>query len=112
MRVLLDECVDWRLRRELAPQEVKTARQMGWTTLKNGELLPLRQRSSDVFVTVDRNLSFQHDIVSFSIAVVGFRREATDSPISGPSYQAPCRPSRPYRRVRPNLLASLKSKLR
>ena len=25
MRVLLDECVDWRLDRELAPDEVKTA---------------------------------------------------------------------------------------
>ena len=41
MRVLLDECVDWRLARELAPHEVKTARQMGWTALKNGELLAL-----------------------------------------------------------------------
>ena len=41
MRVLVDECVDWRLSRELAPHEVKTARQMGWTALKNGELLAL-----------------------------------------------------------------------
>jgi hypothetical protein len=41
VRVLLDECVDWRLGRELASHEVKTARQMGWTTLKNGELLAL-----------------------------------------------------------------------
>jgi hypothetical protein len=29
MRVLLDECVDWRLDRELASHDVKTARQMG-----------------------------------------------------------------------------------
>ena len=41
MRVLLDECVDWRLSRELVSHEVKTARQMGWTALKNGELLAL-----------------------------------------------------------------------
>jgi hypothetical protein len=32
VRVLLDECVDWRLGRELASHEVKTARQMGWLT--------------------------------------------------------------------------------
>ena len=70
MRVLLDECIDWRLGRELASHEVKTARQMGWTTLKNGELLALASAQFDVFVTVDRNLSFQQDIVSFSIAVV------------------------------------------
>jgi hypothetical protein len=70
VRVLLDECIDWRLGRELASHEVKTARQMGWTTLKNGELLALASAQFDVFVTVDRNLSFQQDIVSFSIAVV------------------------------------------
>jgi hypothetical protein len=68
--VLLDECVDWRLGRELASHEVKTARQMGWTALKNGELLGLASARFDVFVTVDRNLSFQQDIVSFSVAVV------------------------------------------
>jgi hypothetical protein len=33
MRVLLDECVDWRLSRELVGHEVKTALQMGWTTI-------------------------------------------------------------------------------
>jgi hypothetical protein len=70
VRVLLDECVDWRLGRELAVHEVKTARQMGWTTLKNGELLALSSAQFDVFVTVDRNLSFQQDILSFSIALV------------------------------------------
>jgi hypothetical protein len=70
VRVLLDECVDWRLGRELASHEVKTARQTGWTTLKNGELLALASAQFDVFVTVDRNLAFQQNVVSFSIAVV------------------------------------------
>jgi len=70
VRVLLDECVDWRLGRELLTHDVRTARQMGWTTLKNGELLALAAAQFDVFVTVDRNLSFQQDIVSFTIAVV------------------------------------------
>jgi hypothetical protein len=73
VRVLLDECIDWRLGRELASHGVKTARQMGWTTLKNGELLALASAQFDVFVIVDRNLSFQQDIVSFSIAVVVLR---------------------------------------
>jgi hypothetical protein len=73
VRVLLDECVDWRLGRGLVSYEVKTTRQMGWTTLKNGELLALASTRFDVFVIVDRNLSFQQDIVSFSIAVVVLR---------------------------------------
>jgi hypothetical protein len=56
MRVLLDECVDWRLARDIIGHEVKTARQMGWIAIRNGELLSASERL-DVFVTVDRNLS-------------------------------------------------------
>ena len=59
MKVLVDECVDWRLRRDIVGHEVKTARQMGWSAVKNGELLALAQPEFDVFVTVDRNHSFQ-----------------------------------------------------
>ena len=70
MKVLLDECVDWRLARDLVGHDVKTARQMGWATIKNGELLVLAGEHFDVFVTVDRNLSFQQNLVSLSIAVV------------------------------------------
>ena len=59
-----------RLARDIVGHEVKTARQMGWTTLKNGELLTLASRHFDVFVTVDRNLAFQQNVSSFSIAVL------------------------------------------
>ena len=70
MRVLLDECLDWRLAREIAGLDVKTARQMGWTTIKNGELLALATEHFDVFVTVDRNLAFQQNLTAFSITVI------------------------------------------
>ena len=70
MRVLLDECVDWRLGRDIIGHDVKTARQMGWEGVKNGELLALAEQQFDVFVTVDRNLSFQQNFVALSIAVV------------------------------------------
>jgi len=70
VRVLLDECVDWRLARDIVGHDVKTTRQMGWATVKNGELLVLAAEQFDVFVTVDRNLTFQPSLVSFSIAVV------------------------------------------
>lgn len=58
MKVFLDECIDWRLSRDIVGHEIKTARQMGWTTIKNGELLALAAEQFDVFVTVDRNLAF------------------------------------------------------
>lgn len=73
MRVLLDECVDWRLSRDILGHDVKTARQMGWATIKNGELLALASQQFDIFVTVDRNLSFQQNLISFSLAVLVLR---------------------------------------
>jgi hypothetical protein len=70
VKVLLDECVDWRLGRDIVGHDVKTARQMGWAAIKNGELLALAERQFDVFVTVDRNLSFQQNLAALSIALV------------------------------------------
>jgi hypothetical protein len=70
VKVFLDECVDWRLGRDIVGHDVKTARQMGWTAIKNGELLALAEEQFDVFVTVDRNLSFQQNLAALSIAIV------------------------------------------
>jgi hypothetical protein len=70
VRVLVDECVDWRLSRDIVGHEVRTARQMGWSTIKNGELLALAAKDFDVFITVDRNLSFQQNLPAFTIAVI------------------------------------------
>ena len=73
MRVLIDECVDWRLSRDVIGHDVKTARQMGWAAIKNGELLALAAQQFDVFVTVDRNLSFQQNLTALPIAVIVLR---------------------------------------
>ena len=70
MKVFLDECIDWRLARDIVGHDVKTARQMSWTAVRNGALLTLASQHFDVFVTVDRNLSFQQNLDSVSIAVI------------------------------------------
>jgi hypothetical protein len=43
---------------------------MGWASKRNGELLTLAVGQFDVFLTADRNLSYQQDLSSFDIAVV------------------------------------------
>lgn len=58
MKLLLDECLDWRLRRDLAGHEIKTVQEMGWEGVKNGRLLALAQAEFQVFITGDHNLSF------------------------------------------------------
>jgi len=73
VKVFVDECVDWRLARDIVGHEVKTARQMGWSTTANGELLSLAAKEFDVFVTADRNLSFQQHLPAFTIAVIVLR---------------------------------------
>ena len=76
MRVLLDECVDWRLSRAIVGHDVKTAKQMGWASIKNGELLALASGRFDVFVTVDRNLSHQQNVQALPIAIVVLHAKA------------------------------------
>lgn len=76
MRVFLDECIDWRLSRDIVGHDVKTARQMGWTTVKNGELLTLVAGAFDIFVTVDRNLAFQQNIGIIPIVVIVLRAKS------------------------------------
>jgi hypothetical protein len=73
VKVFLDECVDWRLSHAIVGHEVKTARQLGWLAIKNGELLALATEAFDVFVTVDQNLSFQQNLTTLSIAVIVMR---------------------------------------
>lgn len=73
MRVLIDECVDWRLLRDLPTHDVKTVRQMGWDETVNGALLKLAEQQFDVLVTTDENLAFQQNVTKFEIAVVVLR---------------------------------------
>lgn len=70
MNLLLDECVDRRLAQHIPGFSVRTVPEMGWAGIKNGQLLSLAQSQFDVFVTVDRNLSFQQTLPNFTIAVL------------------------------------------
>ena len=70
MKILLDECIDRRLAQEITGHEVVTVPQAGWAGIKNGDLLRLAQKQFDVFVTVDRNLSFQQYLPGFTIAII------------------------------------------
>ena len=70
MKLLLDECIDRKFVREFPGYDVKTVPQMGWSGVKNGQLLALAVAEFDIFITVDRNLSFQQNLPQFDIAVI------------------------------------------
>lgn len=70
MRVLLDECVPRKLRRELPDHDVRTVVEMGWSGTKNGALLQRAAGDFDVLLTVDSNLEYQQDTATLAIPVV------------------------------------------
>ena len=61
MRLLLDECVPTRLRNALPTHYVSTVVQVGWSGIKNGELLALAATTFEAFITVDKNLPYQQN---------------------------------------------------
>jgi hypothetical protein len=70
VKVLLDECLPRKLMHHISGHEVTTVVLAGWSGKKNGELLRLAATRFEVFVTADRNLSFQQVVTSLPIAVV------------------------------------------
>jgi len=71
MRLLLDECVPRRLKRDLVGHDVWTVAEMGWSSKRNGELLKLMLAERfAALLTVDQNLEFQQNVRQSGIAVV------------------------------------------
>jgi predicted nuclease of predicted toxin-antitoxin system len=70
MRILLDHCIDWRLKRSLPTHHVRSAQEMGWDALKNGKLLDVAASLFDAILTVDQNIKHQQNLNQLPIAIV------------------------------------------
>ena len=71
MRLLLDESVPATLRRYITGHEVLAVIEMGWSGIKNGRLLELAAANHfEAFITVDKNLPFQQNLVKLPIALL------------------------------------------
>jgi hypothetical protein len=71
VRVLLDEQLPRQLAQELLGHEVRTVQQQGWAGLGNGELLRRAAEARfEVFLTADRNLEFQQNLLRSSLRVI------------------------------------------
>ena len=79
MKVLLDECVDEYLAREQSGHQATTVGKIGWSGLKNGQLLRRAVAEGfEAFVTTDRNLSFQNNIATVELAVFVLRSRSNN----------------------------------
>lgn len=71
MRILLDECVDERLRHLFNEHDCQTARFAGISGLKNGALLSTAEAAGfDVIVTVDQHIPEQQDLAGRQISLL------------------------------------------
>ena len=71
MRLLLDENLPKKLKKDLSEYRVFTLREKGWTGKSNGILLKLViNEKFDALITFDQNLQFQQNFGKYSIAVI------------------------------------------
>ena len=70
VNILLDECVPLPLRKLLANHTCRTAQEMGWKSVKNGDLLTLAEAQVDLFITSDQGLAYQENLRGRRIAIL------------------------------------------
>ena len=70
MRILFDQGTPVPFKEHLPGHSVTTAYELGWSTLRNGELLARAEEQFDVLVTTDRNLRFQQNPAARKLAIV------------------------------------------
>ncbi len=88
MRVLLDECLPRKLKREVQGHDVTTVPEMGWAGKKNGDLLRLAAPHFEAFVTMDQGIRFQQ--VTTQLTRLGSRGEPAKTPCRAASTGSPC----------------------
>lgn len=71
MKILLDECVDQRLRLQLTEYECQTAVFAGFSGFKNGALLQTAEEAGfDVLITTDQQIPSQQNLKARRIAII------------------------------------------
>lgn len=71
MRILFDHNVPKKLRALLRGHYVSTSREMGWDTLKNGDLMSVAEANGfEAMVTGDKSISYQQNLEGRKLALV------------------------------------------
>jgi len=71
VKLLLDHCVHRRFVRALPTHEVRTAAEMRWDALKNGQLLAAAASAEfDAIITVDKNFRHQQNLATLPLTVI------------------------------------------
>ena len=101
MRILIDECLDQKLRNSLPGHDCQSARYAGFSGLKNGELLTRAEAAGfDLLLTVDHGFEYEQNLRKRRIAVVILRAKSVRLKDRCPSCQLASLSSSPSSRAK------------
>ena len=70
MKILLDECVPWPMRRLLRNHACTSVQEKGWSGIRNGDLLQRAEADFELFITADQNIRYQQNLARRRIAII------------------------------------------
>ena len=70
MRILFDQGTPLPLKEHLPTHLVSTTFELGWSNLKNGELLLVAEGSFDLFITTDQQIRYQQNLAGRQLAIL------------------------------------------
>jgi len=70
MRILFDQGTPVPLRAHLDGHTIRTAFELGWSNLQNGELLAAAEAAFDRLITTDQQMRYQQNISRRQLAVL------------------------------------------
>jgi len=70
MKILFDQGTPVPLREHLRDHTVATAFELGWSMLKNGELLTAAEHSFDLLITTDQQIRDQQNLAGRKLAII------------------------------------------
>jgi hypothetical protein len=74
MKILLDENLNWRLERFLPGHACSSVPRIGWTGIKNGQLIQQAAAAGyDVLISMDGSLSTQQNVGNLQLAIIVLR---------------------------------------
>lgn len=70
MKLLIDECLDVRLRHHFPEHDARTVDYMRWKSIGNGRLIALARQEFDIFITRDQSIPKQQRITAEEIPII------------------------------------------
>lgn len=72
MKILIDESLPRQIKQMLMGHEADTVQEVGWGGIQNGDLIAKAESIYSVFLTADKNLRYQQNMVGRTLALIIF----------------------------------------